>query len=426
MSSAEEVLKVWREEIGYTEKETDDPRYLDDKTANAGSKNFTKYARDIDAIPHFYNGPKQGYPWCTTGEAWPFVKAFGVAEAKRLLLLPEDSLGAGVYYLKRYFQAAGQLGTTPKVGALVFFGDAHTGIVSEVTATGFKSIEGNTSPATGVVDNGGMVCEKVYNYIGSSWTFGYPDYTDNDTMPDDGNTNSTKPKLYLSPAYHMANQCCYKRPDGQQCYETLENNEFLDILQPMLERCGFDIMRGPRRTPMSNEYGPDYMYRAIKESNEWGAKVHYVSHTNGSTNGPTGHGTVKGFLSMYHPSSANGKKLAELMVKYRKAIYPHGCRTATRSDLHELDDTNAYAVYQEHVYHDNPEDSAWFHEHMEDCAVADCKALCEFCGLEYVEPEKPQEPEQPETPEQPTVTETYTVKVTRSADGKSGTWEIVK
>lgn len=63
---------------------------------------------------------------------------------------------------------------------------------------------------------------------------------------------------------------------------------------------------------------------------------------------------------------------------------------------------------------------------MEDCAVADCKALCEFCGLEYVEPEKPQEPEQPETPEQPTVTETYTVKVTRSADGKSGTWEIVK
>lgn len=51
------------------------------------------------------------------------------------------------------------------------------------------------------------------------------------------------------------------------------------------------------------------------------------------------------------------------------------------------------------------------------------KGLCEFCGLEYVEPEKPQEPEQPEAP---TMTETYTVKVTRSADGKSGTWELVK
>lgn len=50
------------------------------------------------------------------------VQAFGVAEAKRLQNLPDDSLGAGVYYLKRYFKAAGQLGTTPKVGAQVFFG----------------------------------------------------------------------------------------------------------------------------------------------------------------------------------------------------------------------------------------------------------------------------------------------------------------
>ena len=151
----------------------------------------------------------------------------------------------------------------------------------------------------------------------SSYTFGYPDYQESDE-----DAPAEKPKIYLSPAYHKANQCCYKRPDGWQCYETLEYNEFLDILQPMLERCGFDIMRGPRRTPMSDEYGPDYMYRAIKESNEWGAKVHYVSHINGSTNGPTGHGTEKGFLFMYHPSSANGKKLAELMIKYRKAIYP--------------------------------------------------------------------------------------------------------
>lgn len=424
MSGASKVIKIAREELGYLEKasnDTPETHYLDSKTANAGDKNFTKYARDIDAIPHFYNGKKQGYPWCTTFVAWVNVQAFGVAEAKRLQNLPDDSLGAGVYYLKRYFKAAGQLGTTPKVGAQVFFGDDHTGIVTEIVGKGFRTIEGNTSPQSGVVVNGGGVYEKEYASVKSSYTFGYPDYQESDE-----DAPAEKPKIYLSPAYHKANQCCYKRPDGQQCFETLENNEFLDILQPMLERCGFDIMRGPRRTPMSDEYGPDYMYRAIKESNKWGAKVHYVSHTNGSTNGPTGHGTVKGFLSMYHPSSANGKKLAELMVKYRKAIYPHGCRTATRSDLHELDDTNAYAVYQEHVYHDNPEDAAWFHEHMEDCAVADCKALCEFCGLEYVEPEKPQEPEQPETPEQPTVTETYTVKVTRSADGKSGTWEIVK
>ena len=46
------------------------------------------------------------------------------------------------------------------------------------------------------------------------------------------------PKVYLSPAMHMANPCVYPRPDGKQCYEALENNEYIDILEPILNRCG--------------------------------------------------------------------------------------------------------------------------------------------------------------------------------------------
>lgn len=424
MSSAAKVLKIAKAELGYLEKASN--AQLDSKTANAGYANYTKYARDIDAIPHFYNGPKQGYPWCTTFVAWVNVQAFGVAEAKRLQNLPDDSLGAGVYYLKQYYKAAGRLGNTPKVGAQVFFGDEHTGIVTEIVGKGFRTIEGNTSPQSGVVANGGGVYAKEYSSVKSTYTFGYPDYTESGEA--DGGTTPMveKPKIYLSPAYHMANECCYKRPDGQQCYETLENNEFLDILEPMLVRCGFDIMRGPRRTPMSDEYGPDYMYRAIDESNKWGAKVHYVSHTNGSTTGTTGRGKVKGFESLYHPSSANGKKLAELMVKYRKAIYPYGCRTVARGDLHELDDTKAYAVYQEHVYHDNLEDAAWFHEHMTECAVADCKALCEFCGLVYIpEPEPTPEPEPDPTPT-PTPSKDGSVSITFPLLKKGTTGNKVK
>ena len=64
MSSAAKVLQIAQAELGYLEKATDEAKYLDSKTANAGYKNFTKYARDLDAIPHFYNGPKQGAPWC--------------------------------------------------------------------------------------------------------------------------------------------------------------------------------------------------------------------------------------------------------------------------------------------------------------------------------------------------------------------------
>ena len=39
----------------------------------------------------------------------------------------------------------------------------HTGIVTEVTASKVKTIEGNTSGASGVVENGGGVCTKSYD-----------------------------------------------------------------------------------------------------------------------------------------------------------------------------------------------------------------------------------------------------------------------
>lgn len=47
---------------GYLEKK--DKNNLDDKTANAGSKNCTKYARDLDALG-FYNGKSRAWRGAT-------------------------------------------------------------------------------------------------------------------------------------------------------------------------------------------------------------------------------------------------------------------------------------------------------------------------------------------------------------------------
>ena len=226
------------------------------------------------------------------------------------------------------------------------------------------------------------------------------------------------PKVYLSPAMHRANPCVYPRPDGKQCYEALENNEYIDILEPILNRCGIATKRGYRRTPMNSDNGDAIMKQNVAESNAWGADVHYVSHTNASANG-----TAQGCHPMYYTYSKNGKKLGEIMVKYRKQIYPRTVKLVPRADLYELKKTNAVAFYEEHAFHDNLGDIAWFHTHMKEIAESAAKGLCEWFGIPYVEETKP---EQPETPEQPTVAETYTVKVSRSADGKSGTWEIVK
>ena len=188
------------------------------------------------------------------------------------------------------------------------------------------------------------------------------------------------PKVYLSPAMHRQNECCYPRPDGKQCYETLENNEYIDILEPVLNRCGIETKRGYRRTPMSNEDGDKIMRQNVAESNAWGADVHYISHTNAAN------GTVKGYRPIYFTGSTKGKKLAEIMVKYRKQIYPYSVVLNNRTDLYELKNTNAVAFYEEHVFHDNLEDATWFHTHMNEIAESAAKGLCEYFGIPYVAP----------------------------------------
>ena len=189
------------------------------------------------------------------------------------------------------------------------------------------------------------------------------------------------PKVYLSPAMHRANHCVYPRPDGKQCYEALENNEYIDILEPILNRCGIETKRGYRRTPMNGDNGNAIMKQNVRESNAWGADVHYVSHTNASSNG-----TAQGCHPMYYTYSKNGKKLGEIMVKYRKQIYPRTVKLVARSNLYELRVPKAVSFYEEHAFHDNLEDITWFHTHMEEIAESAAKGLCEYFGMTYVGP----------------------------------------
>ena len=180
----EAVVETALGEVGYLEKASN--TQLEDKTANAGSRNFTKYARDLDDIPGFYNGKKQGSSWCDVFVDWCFVKVFGWDLAARMLCQPIGGCGAGVLYSARYFQAKGRLMDTPQVGDQIFFGlksgavvtkGDHTGIVTAVAGGRVYTVEGNTSGASGVVANGGGVCRKSYA-LGDKKILGYgrPDW----------------------------------------------------------------------------------------------------------------------------------------------------------------------------------------------------------------------------------------------------------
>ena len=147
---ASKVLAVAVAEIGYKEKKSNSQ--LDDKTANAGSGNYTKYARDFDKkYPNWYNGKKNGFAWCDMFVDWCFLTAYGYENALRLLCQPEKSTGAGCKYSLRFYKKKGKFHTSsPKPGDQIFFGTSlddvsHTGIVEKVTASKVNTIEGNTS-----------------------------------------------------------------------------------------------------------------------------------------------------------------------------------------------------------------------------------------------------------------------------------------
>lgn len=185
----QKVLDIALSEVGYLEKASNSN--LDSKTGNAGSKNYTKYARDLAAVS-FFNGKKQGVAWCAVFVAWNYYKAFGKDAALKLLCQPtKGNCGAGCKYARNYFKNKGQLHTSnPQPGDVIFFYSsdkksiAHTGLVYKVDGSKVYTVEGNTSGASGVIANGGGVCKKSYALTyGRIAGYGRPAYGVTQTPP---------------------------------------------------------------------------------------------------------------------------------------------------------------------------------------------------------------------------------------------------
>lgn len=165
-NTVEKLLNIAIAEKGYLEKAS--LSNLDDKTANAGSGNYTKYWRDLDS-------GMQGDAWCQCFVNWCFYKAFGKTDAKKLLHMSSWS-----YYTPTaagYFKSANQWYTkNPQKGDIIYFKNSerihHVGIVKTVNGNTVTTIEGNTSSIVGVVPNGGGVFEKSYQ-ISNSRIAGY-------------------------------------------------------------------------------------------------------------------------------------------------------------------------------------------------------------------------------------------------------------
>lgn len=136
--TAARILSIARSYIGVVEKQTNNVVF-----------NTAYYGKEV-------NG--SAYPWCAVF-IWYVFREAGASD-----LYFDGEKTAYCPTLMAWFKRKKRFHASPKVGDVVFYNFSgkktatHVGIVSEVTKTGIKAIEGNTSTVN--QNNGGMVMER--------------------------------------------------------------------------------------------------------------------------------------------------------------------------------------------------------------------------------------------------------------------------
>lgn len=186
-------------EVGYMEKMTNNYKYYENKTANAGRGNYTRYGRIADVMLSGKDRRnKDGYSWCamfllatlyeskggkvdTSVDAGKLLLDASVVSWCKVQLYSAASYGwqyyAGVDVWLKGFTKVGKVSNVPHYGDIVVFLKNklpyHIGIVISVADNYVTTVEGNTSASgTGdeVVANGGCVAIKKRK-INSGLTF---------------------------------------------------------------------------------------------------------------------------------------------------------------------------------------------------------------------------------------------------------------
>lgn len=133
---ANKIVQIAKNEIGYLEKASNSN--LNDKTANSGSANYTKYGAWYGSNPD---------EWCAMFVSWCANQA-GISTS----VIPKYAsctTGMNTFKNKGCFYARSAT-YVPSVGDLFFVGtdpnlSTHTGIVTSVSSTSFTVVDGNYS-----------------------------------------------------------------------------------------------------------------------------------------------------------------------------------------------------------------------------------------------------------------------------------------
>ena len=179
------------------------------------------------------------------------------------------------------------------------------------------------------------------------------------------------PRIFLSPSTQEYN--IYITGSGSEEHFM---NLIADAMEPYLLA---NTIRFSRNTPDMTAAS------SIRLANSGSYDFYLALHSNGSTNGSE-EGTVRGVIAFYYPTSANGRRAADIFVQGLKEIYPLPDKVYARATttLGEVRQPYMPSVLLELGYHDNAADAMWVQEHIGLIAQTLVQALTEYFGLPYV------------------------------------------
>lgn len=179
------------------------------------------------------------------------------------------------------------------------------------------------------------------------------------------------PSIFLSPSTQEGN--LYVTGNSEEFWM----NKLADAMEPYLTASGITYTRNSPTGSAS---------QSIRQSNSGNYDLHVALHSNSAP--PSIYGQVRGSDVYYYPTSADGKRAAELIADGLKTIYPNPnkVRAIASTAIAELRQTKAPAVFVELAYHDNEDDANWITENISLIARTLVMALTEYFGIPFKEP----------------------------------------
>ena len=183
------------------------------------------------------------------------------------------------------------------------------------------------------------------------------------------------PFLFLSPSTQ------YFNPYVTTGDERYWMNALADEMMPYLHASGITVTRND----------PDgSAAQSIRDSNASRQDFHLALHSNASGDGST-EGRQRGIIAFYYPTSANGRRAANIFVENLKEIYPLPSLVTARATtaLGEVRQPKPPSVLLEIGYHDNTADAVWIQDNVQNIAENLSRSLAEYFALPFIYPMTP-------------------------------------